>query len=421
MDSVESLLANLSIHDACPGTLYASVDQSIAERHEGLLSTRIQTGISLEALLERPKTKPLNSFLGRGRGRKVTSAFTRDELLSKRLLDNVSDQLGSLSVQQTTQIVQKFWTHLSEADEIGCKIWAGPASLRLYAPDGSTQATHSPLSVATFLRFGRVLRSNQILRDCNFADCLNPEHLSRDLVLPEVVSEFHVISELMKSIRPAEARQGCLKLSGDLQFMVLRKKGSNGLGQLSISPWKLIYYLAFGKLAADLDRGRVWPACGYFACVNPDHLELEPRSLGPNFRGRLLFYKFAAKFFSKSDIDHENCMPVPDSLIEETAREFGTVSFWRYWVPVQTNDQGGLRPDLPAFIAALSFEKLGWAFYPAYYAGDEPEIYCSFKSDCINPYHVATQILDRSLMPWHRHSFATNFRLYGVPWRGFPS
>jgi hypothetical protein len=196
------------------------------------------------------------------------------------------------------------------------------------------------------------------------------------------------------------------------------KKGQNGVGQRSITPWKMIFFLAFGWVPEDKDRVRVWPICGYLPCVNPEHLELEARSAGSGFRERMLFYGFASKFLSSTEIDNQHCVPVPRELVDETARELGTFGFWRYWGPFQTGDIGERTFDKLAGAAALSLEKLGWAFYPAYNAGHEPEISCRNQSDCINPHHLLDQILERSQHSWHRHSVVTNFKVSPQKWFG---
>ena len=417
----EELPGQAVSHEMCTGVIFTSVNESMAKTIQNTVGPSIKAGINLQPLFDKPEQRVSNVLARRSPGRRVrVQTFTPDELLAKRLRENPPTRLGSLSEEQTARIVQKFRSHLVEANKTGCQAWSGPKSLRVFAKDGSTRATHSPLSVATFLKFGRALASPQVYRECNFSECHSPEHLTKQHRLPEVVSNFYVMSRLMSSLKSSDTRKGCLEFKNPSKQILLRKKGSSGYGQKSISTWKVIYYLAFGEVANDLDRVRVWPACSFFACVNPSHLELESRSSGSDFRGRMFFYKLAAQFFPASRIDIENCIPLPGRLTEETARQVGTVAVWRYWSPFGTMGAvGDKRLDITACIAALSFDKLGWAFYPAYAGVDEPELACPSQSDCINPHHVSTQILERSLHSWHRHSFVTNFKFSPVAIKSF--
>lgn len=415
LDPDEELAGQAVSHEMCSGIIFTSLDESMAKTIESNVGPSIDAGINLQPLFDRPEQRVSNVLSRRGIGRRVrVQTFTRDELLAERLGEIPRARLGSLSEEQTASLVKKFRSHLVEVNKTGCQTWGGPKSLRVFAKDGSTRATHSPLSVATFLNFGRVLASPQVFRECNHSECFNPEHLTKQERLPEVVSSIYVMSQLMSSLKFSNTRQGCVELKNPSQNILLRKKGSSGFGQRTISVWKVIYYLAFGEVAKDLDRVRVWQACGFFACVNPSHLELERRSSGSDFRGKMLFYKFAAQFLPASGIDIEDCVPLPGRLAEETARQVGTVSVWRYWSPFGTGAQGDKSLDKLACIAALSLDKLGWAFYPAYGGVDESAIACPSQSDCINPHHVLSQILERSLHSWHRHSFVTDFKFSPV-------
>lgn len=400
----------ISMHGKCEGQIYTS-----ATSHDPLSTRKIKNGLSLLALNGLPMTEPNR---GGERVYLITLASGKKMRVPKSLMMAAADaqrlrrpqRLGKLSPERTNELREKLFSNLVIAKGSDCKVWAGPTSIRLYKPDGSTEVTRSPLSVATFIAFGKPLASDKVSRSCQLMNCLNPSHLVRkesEAAQPVPSSDEDLIRQIFARLTRANTESSCLVLKPKGGSLILTSKGSDGSGQKTAVVWKATYFLAFGSLPRDDDRLSVGTTCGYLACVNPDHLR--PRGRSQTVRDTVIAL---GHLLSPGELIGDQCIYVSDEEASQALVEIGAKNFWSFWTPFFADKTGRPIIDNRIAVAALSLRSFGWGLLPTYLGPKGLGIArCQQDQECINPTHSEEATFALANYHANRSSVLTNFVL----------
>lgn len=387
----------LDFHKDCASPILTSLEVNLVPRTLKVTAReKLRDVVRLQELHNTPL--PVNTRLAyRSRTVLVKGKVTRGLAPAKMDIRNFPDQavktFGRLSAEQTSRLISRFSGHLLEQAS-GCQEWGGPSSVRIYKEDGSTLATHSPQAIASFLKFGKAVSNDRLVRNCGNAACLKPEHLSLAPESPQEVPDISILTSFLGHSRPVEGRPGCAQVKDFSQSTTLRRASPAGLHSRTISDWKIAFFLAFGQLPEDQDRVKVLAKCGFLACVSPGHLELvsKPTALDKKLVERVL--RDLQKHLESPTPESEMCIIAPDHAAANAAADFGALNFWSYWTPIAVDAQGKLSLDRFAAIAAISLEHSGWGILPAHLSRqDRKNLQCPLNLGCINPLHVEEAML----------------------------
>ena len=412
-------------HAECKGRLYTSLQPpDDPNKRDSISNKEIRQELIVRQLSELPKHDPRPSYpyvgtikMGGRRFRATQAVVAAAKEAEERA---GREKLGRLSPERTRDVVEKYLASLTNQEGSDCLLWSGPKSIRLYKPDGSTEVTRSPLSVATFLAFGKALSVDKIFRSCENSNCVNHLHLGRvksEPSLPLPISELDLIKQLVGGISRPKPEEACLTANHQSKSLTLVAKRSDGRGQKTAILWKALYYLAFGTFPSDDDRFRVKTTCGYLSCINPDHLSLNARQRP---HPQLEVLTSLGQLLDLDRLDPDDCTYVTDELDARALERFGARNQWGPWSPFQEDSKGVFSLSTPVAVAALSLRFLGWCLLPMHLEQkDVRALRCKQDPACINPLHKqeAIMVLAKHILyrDWVLMSFPLRPQHFGTP------